>query len=80
MEQTPDEQPETAASPPLFLVPGGATDEEVAALTAVLTAVASAAAEPATRAPRSEWAAAHRATRASFPSGPGGWRSSGMPR
>lgn len=65
--------------PPLFLVEGGASDEEVAALTAVLTAVASASA-PETAKPRSEWSAPHRRTRVMLPSGPGAWRSSGLPR
>jgi len=73
--ETPDQA--EAARPPLFLVEGGASDEEVAALTAVLTAVAAASAAPAPAPPRSEWSAHHRKTRVS-PSG--GWRSSGLPR
>jgi hypothetical protein len=67
--------------PPLFVVDGDATAEEVAALTAVLQGLAAAAtAGGETRTPRSEWSAHHRKTRPTFPSGPGGWRSSAMPR
>lgn len=63
---------------PLFLVRGGATDEEVAALTAVLSAVAGAGAAPAPQ-PVRAWAAPHRLHRRSLPHGRGGWRSSGLP-
>jgi len=80
MEQTGTPDQAEAARPPLFLVEGGASDEEVAALTAVLTAVAAASAGPAPTPPRSEWSAHHRRTRVALPSGPGGWRSSAQPR
>jgi hypothetical protein len=71
---------EDTPRPPLFVIKDDATPEEVAALTAVLQGLAAAgtAAPPAT--PRSEWSAHHRKLRSVFPSGPGGWRSSGMPR
>jgi hypothetical protein len=65
--------------PPLFLVKGDATPEEVAALTVVLQGLAASAA-PAERSPRPEWAAPHRLVRPALRSGPGGWRSSSMPR
>jgi len=65
--------------PPLFAIKGDATAEEVAALTAVLQAVAASAA-PAPEPPRSEWAAHHRKVRTPLSPGPGGWRSSSMPR
>ena len=66
-------------SRPLILVKGDATPEEVAALVAVLQAASSGGEAPAP-APKSEWSANHRKVRATYPHGPGGWRSSGMPR
>jgi hypothetical protein len=66
---------------PLFLIRGGATEEEVAALLAVLHGVAASA--PAGRAPRTApaaWAAPHRMVRGTHRHGPGGWRASGLPR
>ena len=71
---------DNAAAPPLFVVKGDASPEEVAALVAVLQAVGSAQAGPPPDKPRPEWSAHHRKVRASLPSGPGGWRSSAMPR
>lgn len=70
----------TDQSPPLLrIVRGDATPEEVAALVAVLQAKA--AGSPAAPAPAtSEWSAHHRKVRTAFPSGPGGWRSSSLPR
>ena len=72
-EQTPEK-------PPLFLVRGKASPEEVAALTVVLQAVAASGAPAAEVEVRPEWSAHHRKVRASHPAGPGGWRSSGLPR
>jgi hypothetical protein len=65
--------------PPLFAVKGDATPEEVAALVAVLQGIAASAAPPEQK-PRSEWSAHHRKARPSLHAGPGGWRSSAMPR
>ena len=65
--------------PVLFSVKGDATAEEVAALVAVLQGIAASTAPPARR-PRPEWSAPHRLVRTSHASGPGGWRSSSMPR
>jgi hypothetical protein len=69
-------------TPPLFLIKGDATAEEVAALTAVLQAVAAAgvAAGEGHRKPRSEWSAHHRKVRRPLVTGPGAWRASGLPR
>jgi acyl-CoA carboxylase epsilon subunit len=71
-------------APPLFLVKGDATPEEVAALVAVLQGLSAAGAEPADRRPPSEWSAHRRKVRTAMtpvlPSGPGGWRSSALPR
>lgn len=75
---TVSEQEETPR-PPLFLVQGDATPEEVAALTVVLQGVAAASAEPPRR-PRPQWSAPHRAVRRPLDSGPGGWRASALPR
>ena len=70
----------TDPRPPLFLVKGDATAEEVAALTVVLQGLAAAQAEPPRRRPRPEWSAPHRLVRPTLASGPGGWRSSALPR
>jgi hypothetical protein len=65
--------------PVLFAIKGDPTPEEVAALVAVLQGVASSAA-PAEKPRRSEWSAPHRLVRTPLASGPGGWRSSSLPR
>ncbi|MDP3967078.1 MAG: acyl-CoA carboxylase subunit epsilon [Nocardioides sp.] len=65
--------------PPLFLVKGEATPEEVAALTAVLTALGNAGGERPAR-PTPVWAAPQRAVRGPHLHGPGGWRASSLPR
>ena len=64
---------------PLILIKGDATPEEVAAVVAVLQA-ASGGSTPARPAPKSEWSSNHRKVRATYPHGPGGWRSSALPR
>jgi hypothetical protein len=76
----PDHEPATDPRPPLFAIKGDATPEEVAALVAVLQGVAASAAPPPAKGPRSEWSAHHRKARPSLHAGPGGWRSSAMPR
>jgi hypothetical protein len=70
---------EDPTRPPLFLVNGTATDEEVAALTAVLTALATARPGHAPRPAPSEWSSPRRAARAPLPPGPRAWRASGLP-
>ncbi len=66
-------------APLLRVVRGDATPEEVAALVAVVASLGSGGAEPpARRTP--EWSANHRKLRRSLPHGPGGWRSSSLPR
>jgi hypothetical protein len=64
--------------PLLRVVKGDATPEEVAALVAVVASLGGAAAPAKERTP--EWSAHHRKTRVSLPHGPGGWRSSALPR
>jgi len=66
--------------PHLRVVKGNPTAEELAALVAVLQAAAAAGTTAPPRKPVSEWAAPHRKLRATFPSGPSGWRASAMPR
>ena len=67
--------------PPLFVIKGDASDEEVAALTAVLQAMAAsaAAARAAEKRPRPEWSAPRRGLRKPLIHGPGGWRASSLP-
>jgi hypothetical protein len=78
-----DESPSTA--PPLVRVErGDPTDEELAALVAVVAArVAGARAAAAAQQPRSrlsEWADPARSVRRPHQHGPGRWRSSAFPR
>ena len=85
-ERGTSERPSERSSPvsdgaerALFVVKGEATPEEIAALTVVLQATAAApAAVP--RPPRPEWSAPHRLVRRPHQAGPGGWRSSSLPR
>jgi len=77
-----EETPETPR-PPLVVIKGDATDEEVAALVTVVQAMAAAgaaAAASATPAPRRAWSEPARGVRVSHPHGPAGWRASGLPR
>jgi Acyl-CoA carboxylase epsilon subunit len=70
---------EPAAPPPLLkVVNADATPEEIAALVAVFAALNSGETAPPRR--TAEWSAHHRKLRASHRHGPGGWRSSGLPR
>ena len=64
--------------PLLRVVSPNATPEEIAALVAVLASLNTGATPPERRKP--EWQAHHRKVRAALPHGPGGWRSSGLPR
>ena len=65
--------------PLLRVVRGDATPEELAALVAVVAALGSGGGRPPRRR-TPEWSAHHRKLRRSLPHGPGGWRSSGLPR
>jgi hypothetical protein len=65
--------------PLLRVVKGDATPEEVAALVAVVAALGNRGAEPPRRR-TPEWSAHHRTVRRTLPHGPGGWRSSALPR
>jgi acyl-CoA carboxylase epsilon subunit len=74
-----DPAPGEPAPPPLRLVRGDATPEEIAALVAVLSA-ASAAGDAAPTRPRSQWASRQRAVRQPLAPGRGAWRASAFPR
>jgi acyl-CoA carboxylase epsilon subunit len=76
----PEAKREDPTRPPLLLVEGTATDEEVAALTAVLTALATARSEDTPPSPRSQWSSPGRAVHAPLRHGPGAWRASALPR
>ncbi len=69
--------------PPLLLIRGDASAEEIAALVAVLQAVAAAGTGTAPAPAPAEWSAHHRRVRRSHElpgSRRGGWRSSSLPR
>jgi hypothetical protein len=68
-----------AEDPPFLLIKGEATDEEVAALVAVVAALSAASAEESAPKPGSEWSARHRALRRTHRHGPGAWRASSLP-
>ena len=69
---------EQQTQPMLTVLSPHATPEEVAALTAVLASLGTDGEPPAPRRP--EWQAPHRKLRQTHRHGPGGWRSSGLPR
>ena len=73
-----DAQGVSAPTPLLRVVNADATPEEIAALVTVLSSLGGGEPAPARRTP--EWQAHHRKVRAALPHGPGGWRSSGLPR
>jgi len=64
--------------PMLRIVNADATPEEVAAIVAVLSALGGGDAPAPRRRP--EWSAPARAVRRPLAHGPGGWRSSALPR
>jgi len=63
----------------LTVVRGLPTDEELAAVVALVTARSAASAPAAAAAPRSLWGAPASAVRRPLPSGPGAWRASSLP-
>ena len=66
-------------TPLLRIVTPGATDEEVAALVAVVSAMAAAGAEERTGSPTPVWSAPARRVRTTLRHGSGAWRASGLP-
>jgi hypothetical protein len=68
---------ETQTQPLLRIVKGNPTPEEVAALVAVVSSMATAAEAAAQdKTPRPEWSARHRMLRQPHRHGPGAWRAS----
>jgi hypothetical protein len=67
-------------APLLRVVRGEPTDEELAALVAVVTAKSAAAAAAAEEPARSQWRNRSRNIRPPIGPGPGSWRASGLPR
>jgi hypothetical protein len=65
--------------PLLRVVNPDATDEEIAAIVAVFSALGSGEAA-AGKAPTREWNSPYRQVRPFYSAGPGGWRSSGLPK
>ena len=82
MSRNPDASADETARPPLRLVRGQATPEEVAALLAVLSAAAASQDPDPDSAPRPEsgWASRQHAVRRPLTPGPGAWRASALPR
>ena len=70
---------ERVEAPLLRILTPGATDEEIAALVAVISAMAAAGAEERTRRPTPAWSAPARRVRTTLRHGPGAWRASGLP-
>jgi hypothetical protein len=66
-------------TPVLRVVKGEPTNEELAALVAVVGALSAHATDSSTGVRRSEWSAHTRKVRGVHRHGPGGWRASGLP-
>jgi hypothetical protein len=76
---TGEKSVEPVETPPLLrIVKGNPSPEEVAALVAVVSSMATAAADAAAqqKAPRPEWSARQRMLRQPLRHGPGAWRAS----
>ena len=70
---------EPLETPVLRILTPGTTDEEVAALVAVVSAMAAAGAEERTARPTPVWSAPARRVRTTLRHGSGAWRASGLP-
>ena len=70
---------EAAPAPLLRVISPNATPEEIAALVTVFAALGGGEPAPVRRT-TPEWQSPHRTVRRTLPHGPGGWRSSGLPR
>jgi len=71
----------SAMNPPVLrVIRGDATDEEVAALLAVVSARTNDDADPPARPTRSAWTDRSTLTRRPVHPGPGAWQASGWPR
>jgi hypothetical protein len=80
-EQATEPEPERGSlkAPLLCILTPGATDEEVAALVAVVSAMAAGGAEERTGGPTPVWSAPARRVRTTLRHGSGAWRASGLP-
>jgi hypothetical protein len=80
-ERATEPEPERGSvEPPLLrILTRDTTDEEVAALVAVVSALAAAGAEERTGLPTPAWSAPARRVRPTLRPGPGAWRASGLP-
>jgi hypothetical protein len=78
-EQDPTGGPNVSPTPLLRVISPNATPEEIAALVTVLAALGGDEPAPERRTPP-EWQSPSRTVRRTLPHGPGGWRSSGLPR
>ena len=70
---------EPGETPLLRILTPDATDEEVATLVAVVSAMAATGAEEPTARPTPAWSAPARRVRTTLRHGPGAWRASGLP-
>ena len=70
---------EATPAPLLRVISPNATPEEIAALVAVFAALGGGEPAPERRT-TPEWQSPPRTVRRTLPHGPGGWRSSGLPR
>ena len=69
-----------ADGPPLLVIRGDASAEEVAALVVALRATTASRAAPGTgHTPASQWSAPRRRLRGPHSPGPGAWRASALP-
>ena len=66
--------------PHLRIVRGNPSDEEVAALVAVVSALGSGSGAETPEPPRSAWSDRRALVREPLPHGRGAWRASGLPR
>jgi hypothetical protein len=78
VEESPQGDRLETTPPLLRVVRGDPTPEELAALVAVIASLGSPADGARRRTP--EWSAPHRRMRVHYSHGPGGWRSSALPR
>ena len=77
-DERPDQETTDRSRPVLRVVNPDATPEEVAALVAVFSALGGE--EAPRRRPAPEWNNPYRQVRPFYSHGPGGWRSSGLPK
>jgi len=77
---TTDSSPEPTSGPPLLQIVRGRRDAGGRWPRSVAVFAALSSAQPPARRPVRAWSAPHRGVRRTLPHGPGGWRSSALPR